>query len=40
MERWPAWIHKWTGKLECEYPGNNVLVTGEHTVGYTVYDMI
>lgn len=26
---------KWTGTLECEYPGN-VLVTGEHTV----YDMI
>lgn len=27
-------------KLEREYPGNNVLVTGDHTVGYTVYDMI
>lgn len=31
---------KRTVKLEREYPRNNVLVTGDHTVGYTVYDMI
>lgn len=39
-EGWPARTVTQTDTLECEQPGDDVLVTGEHTVGYTVYDMI